>query len=601
MFNLIVGMGNISLNISMRNTLLSLQRIGDLQDAVRLRLATGLKVNSAIDNPSSYYAARSLTDRAGDLNSLLDAMSQGIQNLKAVSETIETAAGFLEQGTSLAGKALETDAVPAKEWFERQIGSGGAVVETAQELLDAVNAGKETIVVYGTIRFENQGITLKEGQKLVGTEYFTGSSSGNTQRFSRLEFSNTTTGHSAAIQTIGNNLIAGLDISLTAVNADMSSCIFVNGYKNTIADLSVVGDASNQNRQFVGIQTFGTAFLSGKIDVNVSRATYLIGIYNYSGDMEISSGAEINISAEKGNGLDSIGKTTIHSNAKLNIKAEAAFSCGYSLFDHDQSLIFESDVKINAVSNSLFRIEATTATTNRIIFLNQGIKISWKHPTAVDNQGTWTTNAAWTGKFSSLTRITGTDLDGTAGQGKFTRTANNAEDLPRHWLQKDEPETDRLTEQYNALLDQYDSLIKDGGYKGINLLRGDSLKINFNEDQNACLNISGTDATAQALGLKRADWRTQSSVARSLEEISSALNRLRGLAAEFGNHYNTVSTRQNFTEAMINILEEGADKLTLADMNQESANMLTLRTRQLLAANALSLASQTSRSVLKLF
>ena len=79
----------------MRNNLLSLQQTAKLQDLTQNRLATGLKVNSAIDNPSSYYTAQSLNNRAEDLNVLLDAMSQGIQTLKAVNESIEAGTKFL--------------------------------------------------------------------------------------------------------------------------------------------------------------------------------------------------------------------------------------------------------------------------------------------------------------------------------------------------------------------------------------------------------------------------------------------------------------------------------------------------------------------------
>ena len=75
-------MSGISLTSSMRNNLLSLQQTAKLQDLTQNRLATGLKVNSAIDNPSSYYTAQSLNNRAEDLNILLDAMSQGIQTLR---------------------------------------------------------------------------------------------------------------------------------------------------------------------------------------------------------------------------------------------------------------------------------------------------------------------------------------------------------------------------------------------------------------------------------------------------------------------------------------------------------------------------------------
>ena len=62
-----------------------------------------------------------------------------------------------------------------------------------------------------------------------------------------------------------------------------------------------------------------------------------------------------------------------------------------------------------------------------------------------------------------------------------------------------------------------------------------------------------------------------------------------------------MENRENFTTELINTLQAGADKLTLADMNEEGANMLALQTRQQLATNSLSLASQASQAVLRLF
>lgn len=83
--------------------------------------------------------------------------------------------------------------------------------------------------------------------------------------------------------------------------------------------------------------------------------------------------------------------------------------------------------------------------------------------------------------------------------------------------------------------------------------------------------------------------------------FQAAVNKLRDFTSQFGNYYSIVTSREDFTQNMINVLTEGADKLTLADMNTESANMLALQTRQQLAINSLSLASQASQSVLKLF
>ena len=79
-------MSNITLNASMRSNLLSLKNIAIQMDKTQLILATGKKVNSAIDNASSYYQARSLTNRAADLTALLDSMGQGIQTIEAATQ-----------------------------------------------------------------------------------------------------------------------------------------------------------------------------------------------------------------------------------------------------------------------------------------------------------------------------------------------------------------------------------------------------------------------------------------------------------------------------------------------------------------------------------
>ena len=63
----------------------------------------------------------------------------------------------------------------------------------------------------------------------------------------------------------------------------------------------------------------------------------------------------------------------------------------------------------------------------------------------------------------------------------------------------------------------------------------------------------------------------------------------------------TVQIRQDFTKATINTLQTGSDALTLADSNQEGANLLALQTRQQLSTTALSLASQADQNVLRLF
>ena len=162
-------------------------------------------------------------------------------------------------------------------------------------------------------------------------------------------------------------------------------------------------------------------------------------------------------------------------------------------------------------------------------------------------------------------------------------------------------ETKESGEQYTEILHQYDTLVKDSSYKGVNLLKNEKLNVRFNEKGDADLNVNGKDMSAGALGLNTVDWQNQGDIAQSLKEIAGALKSIRAFTAELGNNYSIITNRQEFTENLINILTEGADKLTLADMNEESANMLSLQTRQQLAINSLSLASQAAQAVLKLF
>ena len=111
----------------------------------------------------------------------------------------------------------------------------------------------------------------------------------------------------------------------------------------------------------------------------------------------------------------------------------------------------------------------------------------------------------------------------------------------------------------------------------------------------------GVDLSSDKIGLMTADWLTADDVQKTLDQIINAKNELRSASTKLGNYYSIITERENFTDNLINVLEEGADKLTLADMNEESANMLSLQTQQQLAINSLSLASQASQAVLRLF
>src|SRR3954471_7855361 len=81
-------MSGIVLTASVRQNLLSLQSTADLLSTTQNRLATGNKVNSALDNPTNFFTAQGLNNRASDINNLLDSIGNGVQVLQAANTGI---------------------------------------------------------------------------------------------------------------------------------------------------------------------------------------------------------------------------------------------------------------------------------------------------------------------------------------------------------------------------------------------------------------------------------------------------------------------------------------------------------------------------------
>jgi flagellin-like hook-associated protein FlgL len=208
--------------------------------------------------------------------------------------------------------------------------------------------------------------------------------------------------------------------------------------------------------------------------------------------------------------------------------------------------------------------------------------------------------------------------------------------------------TDSLTDRanyastFNTLLSQISQMASDSGYRGTNLLTGGNQTVEFGQNTgDATLKINGFTATAVGLKLDNAGvssgqgfgnissaaassasgtagmastaWNASGATATvastlataviqtAATELESALSALRTESSKLSSNLSVVSTRQEFTSSMINTLKEGSDNLTLADMNEEGANMLMLQTRQNLGITSLSMASQAAQAVLRLF
>jgi flagellin-like hook-associated protein FlgL len=139
---------------------------------------------------------------------------------------------------------------------------------------------------------------------------------------------------------------------------------------------------------------------------------------------------------------------------------------------------------------------------------------------------------------------------------------------------------------------------------GVALTTGTEYTVTGNDITLASGVGSGVSITYQVQafsGLTAGSWSTDAGIDASVSGLDAALGILRTQSAALASNLNVVATRQDFTDGMVNTLLKGADNLTLADMNEEGANMLMLQTRQQLSTTSLKMASDAAQAVLRLF
>jgi flagellin len=188
----------------------------------------------------------------------------------------------------------------------------------------------------------------------------------------------------------------------------------------------------------------------------------------------------------------------------------------------------------------------------------------------------------------------------------------------------------KLASQFNELRSQVDNIMEDASYSGVNLLKNTTSPFTVGSDNMTVKFNERTDAKAVnqliVSGLKTADFASitaRSAVATgasgdttvwgqtgtaaitainaSIRAVDSALVSVRQSAQTFGTNSSMLEIRRQFTENIINTLKGGAASLVNADLNEESANLLSLQTRQQLGTISLGIAQQSEQSVLRLF
>jgi flagellin-like hook-associated protein FlgL len=159
-----------------------------------------------------------------------------------------------------------------------------------------------------------------------------------------------------------------------------------------------------------------------------------------------------------------------------------------------------------------------------------------------------------------------------------------------------------LEADFEKVMAEMNKIYQDAGYKGVNLINGNDMTVTTNESSttvvvsSSTLNVTGLGFTAATVA-----WSTASNIDTSITEASTALSKLRTTASGFSADLGLLNVREDFTGEIIETLEAGAGLLVNASLEEESANLLALQTRQSLGTSSLTFANQVQNSVLALF
>ena len=107
-------MSEISLSKGIRSNLLALQDTASLRDRTQNRLATGRRVNNALDNPTNFFTSATLSSRATDIGNLLDSIGNSVQTINAATSGITALTKIVETMQATARQATQSAGTTAR-------------------------------------------------------------------------------------------------------------------------------------------------------------------------------------------------------------------------------------------------------------------------------------------------------------------------------------------------------------------------------------------------------------------------------------------------------------------------------------------------------
>lgn len=616
----------VALTSSMRTNLLQLQNVQDQVAKKQNILSTGNKVNTALDGPTAFFAAKGLTQRAGDLSSLKDAMGQSISTIQAADKGLTSIDSMIDQAkglTTAAYAALGTDA--ASVATRKALASQFNALRTQIDKLagDSGYAGKNLIGGNG-LRLDSTSTSRAAVNTIVGLENArvtnvvsadtysirvkgTGSISGQTGDIGNAEAAHGLTGLklSGKLSTSAGSF-SDVQIEVRGASGRERSFIVSDGTEsrtisyfdnNQTIDTKLTQAATSTTAQASQVTIGGTIEAGDIFSVTVEGQTF--SYTATSSDVAIGQTSKANVASQLRASINS----ALASGGRLAGKDLASTSVG------TQGTITLTGATTTGVAREVTLAASTTNALTKHISESfaSGTVVSFTVDRtlleAANNSGNGVSTIEKKVDLQvSVTNLNGAQItrDGQSnrGEGKLADGEQSfAFDSGTVRVKLDQ-KTIQQAATANCAANIVTKQVTDAN-------TSNDLTVQLNENNTNSIKVAAVNLTSSGQGLKldeaQNDWTDRADIDKAVAGIDNAKATIRSASQNLSTNLNIITTRENFTKEFSNVLTEGASKLTLADQNEEGANLLMLQTRQQLGTIALSLANQSQQSILRLF
>jgi flagellin len=273
-------MSGIVLSASVRQNLLSLQSTADLLATTQNRLSTGKKVNTALDNPTNYFTAQGLDNRASDISNLLDGIGNGVQVLQAANTGLTSLQKLVDTAKSIATQVLQAPA----GYSPKSSTTSATTVGTVANLVDGTNIKSgDTLTIAATGGGTATSITFGASESLdqLNAALAANNVSAGLDSTGKLVFTTTNDAASSTLGAVGGTALAFTGVAAAAAPiADVASqtirANLVSQYNNVIQQITT----TSQDSSFNGINLLNGDDLkltfneTGKSTLNIQGVTF---------------------------------------------------------------------------------------------------------------------------------------------------------------------------------------------------------------------------------------------------------------------------------------------------------------------------------------